>query len=68
MSNINTMVSKALTEGRLPNKFTKDDIMTPDQMAKLLKPECVQKGEEFECQDLGYDREADLELKKGKSK
>ena len=60
--NINNLVTKVLNEGNY-KKFTKKDIMTPAQMEKLLKPECVQKGEDFECKDLGYDREADNLIK-----
>ena len=62
-SNINVLVNKVLLEGKRPNKFTKEDIMTDEQMRKLLKPECIQQGEDFVCNDLGYDKEADKVLK-----
>jgi hypothetical protein len=43
------------------NKYSKKDIMTDDQIKKLLpKPECTKKG----CSDLGYDHEADLYIKR----
>lgn len=65
MSNINALVIHSLIEGRTA-KMTKKDIMSDEEMQKLLQPECVQKGQEFQCTDLGFDKEADGYLKSHK--
>lgn len=60
MSNINVLVENSLHEyikESRASKFSKKDIMSDAQFRKLLTPECVKRGKEFDCVDRGYDNE-----------